>query len=107
MSRTIKPQELQARLESRKEVTIIDVRRKADYDADPEAVPGAVWRDPVKVGEWSKELPADKEVVVYCVRGGSVSNQVIDRLLDKNINAHYIEGGIAAWKESGGKTERK
>jgi hypothetical protein len=37
-------------------------------------MPGAEWRDPEKVDEWIKELPADKEVVLYCVRGGTVSN---------------------------------
>jgi rhodanese-related sulfurtransferase len=107
MSKTVTPQELKERVGPRKVVTIIDVRRKADYDADREAVSGAEWRDPEKVDEWSKDLPADKEVVVYCVRGGTVSNQVVDRLLDKKINAHYIEGGITAWKESGGKTKKK
>jgi rhodanese-related sulfurtransferase len=107
MGKTITSQELNERLGPHNEVTIIDVRRKADYDADPEAVPGAEWRDPEKVDEWSKNLPADKEVVVYCVRGGTVSNQVADRLQDKNINVHYIEGGITAWKASGGKTQQK
>jgi len=107
MTRTVKPKELKEMLESHKDITILDVRRKADHDADPDAVPGAVWHDPEKVDEWSKGLPADKEVIVYCVRGGSVSNSVVDRLADKNVDARYIEGGIIAWKESGGKTEKK
>jgi hypothetical protein len=32
---------------------------------------------------------------------------VLDQLLSKNIQAQYIEGGIAAWKEAGGKIIEK
>ena len=32
---------------------------------------------------------------------------VSERLIEKNINARYIEGGIAAWKDSGGQVEEK
>jgi pyruvate,water dikinase len=66
-----------------------------------------MWRDPEKVDEWSRELPHEKEFVIYCARGGSVSNMVLDRLLDNNIQARYLEGGIATWKAAGGRTEKK
>jgi rhodanese-related sulfurtransferase len=32
---------------------------------------------------------------------------VSERLIEKNINARYIEGGIAAWKDNGGLVEEK
>jgi rhodanese-related sulfurtransferase len=104
MKRTITSEELKALLATRKDVSILDVRRKADLDAAPEGVPGAPWRDPDKADEWSKDLPRDKHVVVYCARGGSVSNKVLDQLLDNKIQARYLEGGLAAWKASGGRT---
>ena len=107
MKRTISNEELKALLDTRKDVTILDVRRKADLDAAAEAVPGAPWRDPDKVDEWSKDLPRDKNVVIYCARGGSVSNKVLDKLLDKKIQSRYLEGGIAAWKAAGNPTEKK
>jgi len=106
VNRTITNDELKTLLDTNKDLTIIDVRRKADLDAAAEAVPGAPWRDPDKVGEWSKDLPKDKNVVIYCARGGSVSNKVLDQLLEKKIQARYLEGGIAAWKAAGGKTIR-
>jgi rhodanese-related sulfurtransferase len=107
MPRTVTTRDLKTLLETRKDVTLLDVRRKADFDADKEAVAGALWRDPEKVEEWSRDLPKDKEVVIYCARGGSVSNKVLDALLDKKLQARYIEGGIAAWKEAQGKTTVK
>ena len=106
VNRTITNDELKTLLDTNKGVTIIDVRRKADLDAAPEAVPGAPWRDPDKVDEWSRDLPEDKNVVIYCARGGSVSNKVLDQLLEKKIQARYLEGGIAAWKAAGGRTTR-
>lgn len=40
-----------------------------------------------------------KDVVIYCARGGSVSNSVLDELLNKGIRARFIEGGIEAFKK--------
>ena len=107
MNRTITSEELKALLDTHKDVTILDVRRMADLDAAAEAVPGAPWRDPEKVDEWSKDLPNNKNVVIYCARGGSVSNKVLDRLLENKIQVRYLEGGIAAWKAAGNATEKK
>jgi len=107
MERTIRPDDLKEQLAARKELILLDVRRKSDYDADKETLPGAEWRDPDQVAEWSTDLPGDKQVVVYCVRGGSVSNNVLDHLQGKNVHARFIEGGIEAWKAAGGPIVKK
>ena len=107
MSGTITPTELSKMLEEKRDVVIFDVRQRADCEADGETIPGAVWRDPEQVDLWSKDLPGEKEVVVYCVRGGSVSKSVATRLLDENVDVRYIEGGLSAWKESGGEVKQR
>jgi rhodanese-related sulfurtransferase len=107
MERTIKPEDLKERIAARKDIMLLDVRRKSDYDADNDTLPNALWLDPEKVDEWSRELPRDKNIVIYCARGGSVSNNVLDRLLNKKIQARYIEGGIAAWKAANGEIKEK
>ena len=104
MNRTLSPQELRATLVNRKDIVLLDVRRQSDYQADGQKIPDAVWRNPDTIDQWSAELPKGKEFVVYCVRGGSVSNAVIDHLQGKHLKARYIEGGIEAWKTSGGLT---
>ncbi len=101
MSRTINPQELKSLL-GNKDVTVIDVRRKDDYAADNSAIPGASWFDPANIDRWCDTMPKDKELVLYCVRGGAVSNSVVDTLQAKGVKARFIEGGISAWKEAGG-----
>lgn len=99
----ISPDELRLLLETRS-VALIDVRRKADYEAEPHLIPGAVWRDPAQVDSWSRELSKDRPVVVYCVKGGSVSQSIADNLNKKQVTTRYVEGGLKAWKESGGST---
>lgn len=104
MERSIKAEDLKSQLNN---VTVIDVRRKADLDADTSKLPGATWHDPEQIESWAAQLPKNKEVVLYCVRGGSVSNGVLDNLRGKGINARFIEGGIVAWKEAGGEVVPK
>ena len=79
--RTIDPKELMSAIGKGEDVVVIDVRRKDDYSADPEMIPNAAWKDRNLVTQWSDELPKDKKVVIYCVKGGSVSNSVLDHLL--------------------------
>ena len=47
----------------------VDVRRRPAFEADPATLPGAVWRDPEAVDQWSAELPPGRPLVVYCVHG--------------------------------------
>ncbi len=103
----LKPDELKVLLQTRKDVVVFDVRRKADYDADSQKISGAMWLDPEKVAQWCTALPHDKQVVIYCVRGGSVSNATVEHLQAKGLKARYIEGGIEAWRASGGQTVAK
>lgn len=100
MNRTVSPTEFKKTRTAN--TLVLDVRRKSDYETDGHKIPGAAWLDPDKIGQWSTALPLDREIVVYCVRGGSVSNTVVDQLQAKGIKARYIEGGIEAWKQAGG-----
>ena len=99
MERSISPDALKTQLAT---VHLIDVRRSADRDASTEALPGAAWHDPEQIAQWAGELPTGRPIVLYCVRGGSVSNSVVDALQARGLNARFIEGGIEGWKAAGG-----
>lgn len=81
-------------------VTLLDVRRRADYQANPQTIKTAAWRDPEKIDDWGKQLPVDKRTVVYCVKGGSVSQSVTDRLRNQGRDAVFLEGGLKAWLDN-------
>lgn len=100
MSETITPQELQALLDN-KSATVCDVRREADYQADPCTIAGAEWHNPEAVDAWAGQLPKDRPVAIYCVRGGSVSKSVHAALTAKGFDVSYLEGGLAAWDAAG------
>jgi rhodanese-related sulfurtransferase len=101
MATAIPPDELKRLLEAQA-VTLLDVRRKADREADPRRIPGADWQDPEQVEVWARRLSGEKRVVAYCVKGGSVSQSITEALTRKNLNACYLQGGLKAWEESGG-----
>jgi len=56
-------------------------------------------RDPAAVEQWLPTLPVQQEVVIYCARGGSVSQSVQKQLAEAGIKARYLEGGIEAFKK--------
>jgi rhodanese-related sulfurtransferase len=101
MSNFIGPDALKERLSKTEPLTLLDVRRKADYEADPEKISGATWRDPEIIETWINQLPSDTPAVVYCVRGGTVSQSVAERLRQKGLQAVFLEGGLKSWTESG------
>ena len=78
----------------------VDVRRKGAYEAAPDLIDGAVWRDPERVDEWAAEY-AGAEVVVYCVYGHEVGQSTAARLRDAGVAARFLSGGIEDWKKAG------
>lgn len=86
---------------------VFDVRREADFNASNEIIPGALWKNPDMIDAWIGAVPLTLDLVVYCVRGGSVSNMVVDRLQAIGAKARFIEGGMEAYKAGGGKLARK
>lgn len=86
---------------------VLDVRRAADFAASHEIVPGAFWKDPEKIDAWISAVPKTHDVVIYCVRGGAISNSIVDRMHAEGIKARFIEGGLEGYKAAGGKLDRK
>lgn len=105
MTTSIDINELRKRLTDGVRVTLLDVRRRADADADPRCISGAAYRDPEQIDDWVGNLPAGTSVVLYCVKGGSVSRSVTERLRAEGIEAVFLAGGLKAWTDSGFSTE--
>jgi rhodanese-related sulfurtransferase len=101
MAASIDIKELKRLLTSGNATTLLDVRRKEDYEASPKKIPGATWHDPNKIEEWVADLPHGAPTVVYCVKGGAVSQSVAERLQQEGREAAFLEGGIKAWIEQG------
>ncbi len=103
-SDTISVGGLDSLLQKKAKVKVIDVRLPKDFQADPGLIPSATWQDPNQVESWAKTLSKDTPIVVYCVHGHHISQQVAERLLSLGYPARKLAGGIHAWKEAKGKT---
>ncbi|MBI5569045.1 MAG: thiosulfate sulfurtransferase GlpE [Desulfomonile tiedjei] len=101
MADAITPEELKALLGSDRKPALFDVRRKTDFEAAPKKIASAERLDPETVDEWSGEIPHDRPIVVYCVKGGSVSQSIADRLQQTHPDVKFLQGGIKAWSELG------
>jgi len=80
---------------------LLDVRRAGVFEQADTMLPQARWRDPAAVSAWAGELPAQREVVVYCVHGHEVSRATALRLRSAGVNARYLRGGIDGWRTAG------
>ncbi|MBK6787395.1 MAG: superoxide dismutase [Betaproteobacteria bacterium] len=89
------------------DAVLLDVRRAGVFEQATAMLPGARWCDPAAVGRWAAELPADREVVVYCVYGHEVGRATAMRLRAAGINARYLRGGIDGWQAAGRPTQTK
>lgn len=89
-------------LESSEPPIVLDVRRSQAFAGSPDIIPGATRRLPESVDAWAAELPANRQVVAYCVRGHEVSQEVVARLEQRGIKACFLEGGIEQWRADGG-----
>lgn len=99
---SITPAALRQSLQSDRPPLVIDVRRLERFLESPYLLQGALRRDPAKVAEWRKRLPTEAQVVVYCVHGHEVSQD-----LAKALGARYLQGGIEAWRANHGPLDEK
>jgi rhodanese-related sulfurtransferase len=104
---SISPSELLQRSGSAQASFLIDVRRLQAFEADNVMIAGATWRDPLFAGDWLENLPRNREITVYCAEGHEISQSACAALRGAGLNARFLQGGIVAWKASGGPTIRK
>ncbi|OYU98825.1 MAG: superoxide dismutase [Burkholderiales bacterium PBB5] len=80
---------------------VFDVRRAGVFENARTMIPGARWCDPAQVPIWAADLPADRELLVYCVYGHEVGRVTALRLQAAGLKARYLIGGIDAWQAAG------
>ena len=73
-----------------------------NVDADDAVIPGSRHAHPERIEDWAGTIDLEHVGVIYCVRGGSVSQSVSASLIRPGFGVRYVEDGIAAWKAQGG-----
>lgn len=62
----ISPEELKALLDTGENIQIVDLRHSMEFEADPLTIPGALRMDPTELEARQKEIPRDRDIVLYC-----------------------------------------
>ncbi len=89
----ISPQQLWSRIGSPDAPTILDVRRRAIYDAGPGLIPTAQWHQPETWRDWCPTLTGARPIVLACRYGHNLSQMVAADLRGRGIAAQVLEGG--------------
>ncbi len=79
---------------------LVDVREDDVFEADPRLVPGSVRRFSDTAGDWAAEFRG-RSAVVICHKGLKLSHGVAALLREAGASAEVLEGGFAAWAQSG------
>lgn len=62
----ISPEELRRLMEAGHEVSVVDLRHSLDVETAPYALPGALRMSPEELAQRHREIPRDREIIVYC-----------------------------------------
>jgi membrane protein DedA with SNARE-associated domain/rhodanese-related sulfurtransferase len=91
--------ELRALMDSERAPVIVDVRPPASVQVDPRRIPGAVNVELSRIEAFARELPREREVVVYCNCPNEASAARAAVLLAQGggRRARPLDGGLDAW----------
>ncbi|HYK91998.1 MAG TPA: rhodanese-like domain-containing protein, partial [Acidobacteriota bacterium] len=62
----ISPEELKRKIESEEDIVIVDLRHPLEFDADPVLIPGAVHWNVEELAQRRRQLPQNREIILYC-----------------------------------------
>jgi membrane protein DedA with SNARE-associated domain/rhodanese-related sulfurtransferase len=86
---------------SRSNVAIFDVRSHGYYEPGTMRIAGSRRLDPHAIADHLKELPKEKEIVLYCTCLREATAVRVARLLaEQGIPSAVIAGGLGAWKKA-------
>jgi rhodanese-related sulfurtransferase len=100
-------QQLYAQLGTARAPAVLDVRKRDVFDADDRLIIGAVRYDSEASTEWLNSVPTRRPVVIYCAHGGEVSQTAATELQRADIDAAFLDGGMAAWRAQNLPTRKK
>lgn len=103
---TIDPDEVRAKLENGEGMCVVDIRSEEDYqESHIENSENRPIREDLLSGNVEEalaeldDLPDDEELVMVC-DAGVASRETAQQLQERGKDAHALDGGLNAWKQS-------
>ena len=99
----ISPEELYRQVEAGEAPVIVDLRHPLDFWAVPRTLPNALRMKPDEIAERWMELPADRDIVVYCTCPNEATSVKVAKQLHKLgvTRVRPLAGGLAGWERLG------
>lgn len=97
------PEELMRSIEAGSPVVVADLRHRLDIAIAPVKIPGAIQISPEELAARHRELPRDRDVILYCsCPGEATSAHVALQLRQKGVSrVRPLAGGFEGWKAAG------
>ena len=82
---------------------VVDLRHALDVRSDPEVLPGAVRIGPSELKQRRREIPRDRDVVVYCTCPSEETSARVAMDLRKIgiTRVRPLRGGLQGWRDAG------
>lgn len=82
---------------------VVDIRGMANRIVDARTIPGAILADLAGLDDLVKEVPTDREVVIYCTCPNEISAARAAQLLSQRgyLRVRPLLGGLDAWADAG------
>jgi membrane protein DedA with SNARE-associated domain/rhodanese-related sulfurtransferase len=99
----ISPEELYRQVEAGEEPVIVDLRHPLDFLAAPRTLPNALRMNPNDVARRWTELPANRDIVVYCTCPNEETSVTVAKQLHKLgvMRVRPLAGGLSGWERLG------
>jgi membrane protein DedA with SNARE-associated domain/rhodanese-related sulfurtransferase len=99
----ITPQELKTMLDAGQDVMVVDVREPIDFEAEPAIIPGALHLTTEELEQRHREIPRERDIVLYCTCPTESSSARVALLLKlRGIErVRPLAGGFHAWRDLG------
>lgn len=99
----LEPHELKQMMDRGQPVYIVDLRHPLDYLPDPRTIPGAVMITADKLVEHCKEIPRDRDVVLFCTCPSEATSAKMALAIRKLgvYRVRPLRGGYDEWKGLG------
>jgi rhodanese-related sulfurtransferase len=99
----LEPQELKRLIDAGEEVYIVDLRHPLELRSDPFTLPGARHFSPESLAERHREIPRDRDIVLFCncPSEASAANTAMTLYKLGIERVRPLRGGYDEWKRLG------
>jgi len=99
----ISPEELMKRIGDGENLFVADLRHQLDLEGAPVRIPGAVQFSPDDLARRHRDLPRDREIILYCSCPNEATSAHMTLELRRRgiIRIRPLAGGFEAWRKCG------